>query len=345
MINFYYRIKPFIPARLRVALRRFVARRKRIQCGDVWPILESAGRKPTGWNGWPEGKRFAVVLTHDVESQRGVDRVRDVAEMEMSLGFRSSFNFIPEGDYQVSTELRNWLTKNGFEVGVHDHRHDGKLYQSRESFSASATRINHFLSEWGAVGFRSGFMLHNLEWIHDLEVLYDASTFDTDPFEPQPDGVGTIFPFWVADPRRVRAAVVAGLSVGETGTNPLASVMPEASPVAKGYVELPYTLPQDFTLLVILGEKTCDLWTRKVRWISERGGMVLLNVHPDYMAFKGDTCGFDEFDASLYAQFLGELSSSHSGQYWPVLPRQMAGYWRKNVLGFPDGASPVGMSH
>ena len=33
-----------------------------------------------------------------------------------------------------------------------------------------------------------------------LNIAYDASTFDTDPFEPQPDGVNTIFPFWV--PRR-----------------------------------------------------------------------------------------------------------------------------------------------
>ena len=37
-------------------------------------------------------------------------------------------------------------------------------------------------------------MHHNLEWIKDLDIEYDASTFDTDPFEPQADGVGTIFP-------------------------------------------------------------------------------------------------------------------------------------------------------
>jgi hypothetical protein len=46
----------------------------------------------------------------------------------MKHGFRSSFNFIPEGDYRVSRELRDELTRNGFEVGVHDLHHDGKLY-------------------------------------------------------------------------------------------------------------------------------------------------------------------------------------------------------------------------
>ena len=98
--------------------------------------------------------------------------------------------------------LRDWLTDRGFEVGVHDLHHDGKLYSSRDEFRLRAKRVNFYLKEWKASGFRSGFMLHNLSWLGDLEIQYDASTFDTDPFEPQPDGVNTIFPFWV--PRRLR---------------------------------------------------------------------------------------------------------------------------------------------
>jgi hypothetical protein len=43
-------------------------------------------------------------------------------------------------------------------------------------------------------------MLRNLDWLHDLDVQYDASTFDTDPFEPQPDGRHTMFPFWMPRP-------------------------------------------------------------------------------------------------------------------------------------------------
>ena len=117
---------------------------------------------------------------------------------EAKLGFRSSFNFIPEGPYQVAKELRDELDANGFEVGVHDLHHDGKLYSSRSEFASNARRINSYLKEWGALGFRAGFMLHNLEWLHDLEAQYDASTFDTDPFEPQPEGRNTIFPFWVS---------------------------------------------------------------------------------------------------------------------------------------------------
>ena len=55
----------------------------------------------------------------------------------------------------------------------------------------------------------------------------------------------------------------------------------------KGYVELPYTLPQDFTLFILMKEKNIEIWKQKLDWIAEYGGMVLLNTHPDYMNFDG----------------------------------------------------------
>ena len=193
----YYLVKPFFSRRVQIAFRRFHAHRVLRHCGNSWPINPAAGRTPDGWPGWPGGKQFGLVLTHDVEGRRGVERVRQLAELEMELGFRSSFNFVPEGGYAVPAELRTWLTENGFEVGVQDLHHDAKLYRSRKHFVESAARINRYMKEWDAVGFRSAFMLHKLDWLHDLHILYDASTFDTDPFEPQPDGMETIFPFWV----------------------------------------------------------------------------------------------------------------------------------------------------
>ena len=54
-----------------------------------------------------------------------------IANPELQKRFRSSFNFIPEGEYQVTSEFREFLGRNGFEVGVHDLHHNGKLYWSR----------------------------------------------------------------------------------------------------------------------------------------------------------------------------------------------------------------------
>lgn len=239
----------------------------------------------------------------------------------MELGFRSSFNFIPEGDHTVPPELRAWLVRNGFEVGVHDLHHDGNLYRSRECFRDNAKRINRYLSEWGAKGFRSGFMLHNLEWLHDLHLTYDASTFDTDPFEPQPDGMGTIFPFWVQAPRLVEAR-------SSRGEPPAGGKMPVAR--RAGYVELPYTLVQDFNLFVILQEKTIDIWTQKLAWIAERGGMALLDTHPDYMAFGGRHPRQDEFPVQLYADFLRHIRATYSDAFWPALPMTVAEFYLNN---------------
>src|SRR5688572_28760350 len=97
----YYTLKPLMPRRLRYALRSAVARRKRIQSAASWPVLPGSELPPKDWGGWPDGKKFALVLTHDVEGRHGLEQCRQLAELEMELGFRSSFNFIPKGEYTV----------------------------------------------------------------------------------------------------------------------------------------------------------------------------------------------------------------------------------------------------
>ena len=262
---------------------------------DVWPISPGSDKIPDGWPGWPSGKKFAFVLTHDVEGIRGLERCRELAKLEKELGFRSSFNFVPEGEYRLSDSLRTFLTQEGFEIGVHDLHHDGSLYSSERSFYEQSPAINQYLRSWTAVGFRAGFMFHNLEWLHQLNVRYDLSTFDSDPFEPQPDGMNTIFPFWVPDTD------------------------------SRGYVELPYTLTQDSTLFLVLQETDYRIWSRKLDWIASHGGMALLNVHPDYMNFSG-TPGPSEYRASLYRDFLMYVKSRYQDTCWFALPREVANY-------------------
>jgi glycosyltransferase involved in cell wall biosynthesis len=306
----YYGVKPFIPQSLRTAIRRGLATRLRKRIGDVWPIMPGSERPPENWPGWPERKKFAVVLTHDVEGKAGLRKCRSLMELEMDLGFRSSFNFIPEGSYRVPAKLREELTASGFEVGIHDLKHDGHLFSSHREFKRRAVRINDYAREWSASGFRSGFMLRNLDWLHDLDVQYDASTFDTDPFEPQPDGGHTIFPFWV--PRPNDGSINGQPSNINTSSD--------------GYVELPYTLPQDSTLFLVLRETTPEIWMRKLDWIAEQGGMVLLDVHSDYMSFGGSRQTTTEYPAALYREFLTYVRTRYAGEYWHALPKEVAGY-------------------
>ena len=299
MNRLYYLFKPFIPRRLQLFLRRLQGKILLKKYKNVWPILPGSEKKPENWIGWPEGKDFAIVLTHDVEWRKGHDRCKQLLEIEKKLGFKSSFNLVPER-YKVDKELRDLIVNEGFEVCVHGLKHDGKLFRSRKIFSERAIKINQYLKEWNSVGFRAPAVHHNLEWIGELDIEYDLSTFDTDPFEPQPDGVGTMFPFLVERKN------------GKTG-----------------YVELPYTLDQDFTLFILMKESSPKLWIDKLDWIAENGGMVLVIVHPDYLNFNNQRIT-EEYPVEYYSNFLKYVKENYEGKYWNALPKDVATYFKKN---------------
>ena len=52
------------------------------------------------------------------------------------------------------------------------------------------------------------------------------------------------------------------------------------------FVELPYTLVQDYTLTSVLGETTPKIWLEKIDFIEKYHGMALSNSHPDYLSQK-----------------------------------------------------------
>jgi len=237
---------------------------------------------------WPAGAPFAFVLTHDVERADGQDFVDTVAHLDERYGFRSSFNFVPD-DYAVDRGLVRSLDERGFEVGLHGLKHDGKLFFSHDGFLHAAPRIAERARELGAVGFRSPATHRNPEWMQALEVEYDSSFFDTDPYEVMPGGTMSIWPFFCGH-----------------------------------FVELPYTLAQDNTLVTVLGEQTPRLWLDKVEFLARWGGMALLNAHPDYL--RDATCW------RIYEQFLDHMATlREQTPYWHALPRDVARWWRSRA--------------
>jgi hypothetical protein len=296
----YYTLRPFIPRIAQIALRRQIVLFKRKRNSFRWPIDESAYRLPPKWEGWPKDKKFAFVLIHDVDTRQGLDRCENLMRLEEKIGMRSSFNFVPER-YLNMPSIRKLLVSRGFEIGVHGLKHDGKLFRSKRIFMKRAKRINQYLRDWKTSGFSSPSMHHNLAWMPMLDIKHATSTFDTDPFEPCPEGVRTIFPFWV-----------------------------EGNDTNDGYVELPYTLPQDFTLFILMQESDTRIWKRKLDWIVENNGMALLNTHPDYMKFNGGKCKLDQYPAARYEEFLNYVKDKYENQYWQALPCQIASFWRKN---------------
>src|SRR3569832_266715 len=100
----YYLLKPLIPWQLRTKMRRMRAESRRVKYAHVWPIDPKSGTMPPNWPGWPDGKKFAFVLTHDVEGSKGYERVERLMAVEQKHGFRSVFNFVPEREYRLSPE-------------------------------------------------------------------------------------------------------------------------------------------------------------------------------------------------------------------------------------------------
>ena len=178
------------------------------------------------------------------------------------------------------------MRKDGFEIGIHGLKHDGKLFFSRKTFSKRVKEINEYSKIYNAKGFRSPLTHRNPEWVQELECEYDMPFFDTDRYETMPGGTMSIWPFFMGH-----------------------------------FVELPYTLVQDHTLFVILREKTPRIWVEKADFIEKYRGMVLVNVHPDYL--RGAKY------LALYEAFLQAMKER--GGYWHALPRDVARWWRRRA--------------
>lgn len=246
----FYRVRPLLPNKIRQVIQR--TRSRRLQLQDKWFIPESLENSLKTLSQplvspWPSLKEFALVLTHDVETQSGFSQILKLAELEESLGYRSSWNIVPY-KYKIDLGLIKELTNRGHEISIHGYNHDGRLFFSKEIFDSRVPMINRALEEFGAVGFRAPMVHRNICWMQQLNIEYDSSCFDIDPFQAMPGGVGSIWPF----------------SVGK-------------------FVELPYTMPQDHTLFVALNETSDRIWREKLDFIRRYHGMAMMLTHPDYL--------------------------------------------------------------
>jgi hypothetical protein len=265
-LDTFYRVKRFIPRRVQLGFRRLFVRWQRHPRFPAWPLDRSVVRllhlyafcvllaqgkseAPFRWF-WPGRHRAALTLTHDVEGEEGLRLALEVADLEEELGFRSSFNL--GGWYTVDPGFVRELTGRGFEMGVHGLRHDRSLFATRESFDAQQPALRELVERLGAVGFRSPSTHRVFKWIGELPFDYDCSMPHSDPFEPQPGGCCSLWPFFIG---RV--------------------------------VELPYTLPQDHTLFTLLGHRTPAVWLKQAAQIEKEYGLIECVTHPD-RGYLGD---------------------------------------------------------
>jgi len=261
LLRGYYLVRPALPRRLQLRMRQAYTRVQARSSFPGWPIEDSlhsfyswlfrllaevAGQPVPYLAPWPDGRSWALVLTHDVETEAGCRDFGLLREPERLLGYRSSWNFVPLR-YPAPDSLMRELRQEGCEVGVHGLRHDGRDLASPRMLARRLPAIREYARRWEATGFRSPATQRRWDMMPGLGFDYDSSYTDTDPYEPQPGGCCTYLPYF-----------------------------------NRNLVELPITLPQDHTMFAILRQTDAELWLRKARLLRDRHGMVLALTHPDY---------------------------------------------------------------
>lgn len=257
-LSAFYRLRGAIPRRVQLALRRALIKRQGVPDFPKWPYDESvrdllaalaaivaAGKEIRFRWFWPSGARAALALTHDVESAAGLRNALRIAEIEAALGFRSSFNVV-KSRYEIDYGILRELSDRGFEIGVHGIWHDRSLFSTRGEFESQQELLREAAEAFGAVGFRSPATYRVPDWLADLPFEYDCTVPLSDPYEPQPGGCCSPWPYFIGD-----------------------------------IVELPWTMPQDHTLFTLLRHRNIELWLGQVERLRDAGGLIQAITHPD----------------------------------------------------------------
>jgi hypothetical protein len=313
LVSAYYAIRPALPRPVQIALRRVFTRVQRRAAFPGWPVetalhdlyewlfrqLTAFAGRPVPWlDLWPDGRSWALVLTHDVETADGCRDLNLLRDVERQLGFRSSWNFVPLR-YQVDDHLLRALTDEGCEIGVHGVLHDGRDLGSRRMLDKRLPTMREYAARWNAVGFRAPATQRVWEWMPLLGFDYDSSYHDTAPYEPTPGGCCSYLPYF-----------------------------------NEGMVELPITLPQDHTIYTILQHGDETVWLSKAAHVRSRRGMALVLSHPDYAgdarlvrgyrrlleAFEGDETAWRALprEVSAWWRRRAESTVEETGSGWRV---------------------------
>jgi hypothetical protein len=264
----YYLVRPLTNLTVRKQVQKFHSRNWRKQIFPRWPVdttvenicekllslsMEAQGvdRIPFVWF-WPGGARGCVLMTHDVENEAGRQFCAELMDLDDSFGIKASFQIVPEGRYAVSAEFLDTIRSRGFEVGIQDLNHDGRLFDNWEEFRRRVAIINRYATDYDAKGFRAAVLYRKPEWYDSLNFSYDMSIPNVAHLDAQHGGCCTVMPYFIGN-----------------------------------VLELPVTTSQDYTLFHLLNGRSIDLWRTQIELILEKSGMASFIIHPDYVMEPG----------------------------------------------------------
>ena len=250
--------------------------------------IEKLSEKTLHRKAW-NGKKYAYIVTHDVDTRKGLQRARCLKKLEEKYDVPSAW-YIPSKRYKLNLETIKELANYG-EIGAHDTRHDGKLAQlpKRKLIERllEAKRTLERIARQPVEGFRAPILQHNFMIIQALEdagYTYDTSIPTWEPKHPytrKPHGIATVY-----------------------------------SLTLNGLTEIPVTLPQDHQLLHVSGltpREVIKKWLDMTSVVKNLGGLCTFLVHPDYELAN--------MKLDLYEELVNTIASD--SQAWITVPSKI----------------------
>lgn len=250
-------------------------------------------RKPVPYISlWPKEKRFAILITHDCDTESSFINANKIREIEKRYKVKSSWNIL-SNKYRINLTLLKKLKEEGCEIGLHGYNHDNKMpFLRKTKIIRRIESASDLIKKLAIRGFRSPSLLRNKDFLELLSLYfaYDSSTSDTDICSPlgMRNGTCTVFPFFI-----------------------------------KNMVEIPITMPQDYRLIRLKKTKyeIFEIWKRKIDFLRKVNGLIVLLTHPDSHIF-----GNDEY-FSVYEKTLKYLTSFNDG--WLTIPSEVEKWWNE----------------
>jgi hypothetical protein len=217
----------------------------------------------------------ALVITHDIDTERGFQKAPLLKKVEEDLGVESTW-FLPSDEFPITGAIAAEL-KSRSVIGSHDIRHDGKLIHI-DSHTELVRRLAESkvclerIFDTGIECFRSPLLQFSgriLSGLNEAGYKHDFSLPCWEPMHP---------------------TTMGGFGIECTCTFSI-----------DGIIEHPLTLFQDhqaFTVLRLNTRQTIKLWIKQAKLIRELSGDIVALVHPDYL-FSQDIEGYRTLLTSL----------------------------------------------
>ncbi len=266
--------------------------------GSFEPVSEDdAPRGP-----WPGGRRYPLLMTHDVDTKEGLKHAGRVLDEMVELGLKPCF-FLVGHAYKWDPGFCDAVREAGGEIALHGDTHDNRIsYLDAAAAGRRLDSCKRHMRRWDILGFRSPSLLVS-------DALYEAvgPRFAWDSSVPDTDthtligprrGCGTTFPF-----RR------------------------------GGTLVLPTTMPADDRLLLLgyEGLPALSLMRRKWRHVRKTGGLCHFLTHPEPHLFGRPVI------RDLYRALLREILDADDA--WIATPSEVASFWRSLESSASDGAA------